>query len=168
MYLEGGAGLWRDEKKAVMWFRNAADQGFAPAQYSLALLYYNGLSTADYEPDYEETISWLDRAVKQKYLPSMTLLGRMYVSGEGIKKDVGRGVELWRFAAEHGFHTAQVLMGMVYHRGDLGVPRDLDMAYQWYQRAADQGDEFGKDQLRHIDIWCQKDANARLSCPEFE
>ena len=41
MYRQG-QGVSRDYDKAVKWFRNAANQGFAYAQFNLGLMYANG------------------------------------------------------------------------------------------------------------------------------
>ena len=50
-------------------------------------------------------------------------------------------LEILQQRAEAGDATAQTLMGMVCFYGYM-VPRDSDAAQEWYQRAADQGDEF--------------------------
>jgi len=41
MYDEG-RGVPQNDGEAVNWFRKAADQGYAKAQYNLALVYYSG------------------------------------------------------------------------------------------------------------------------------
>jgi len=35
-------GISQDDKEAGKWYRLAAEQGFAPAQYNLGVAYYNG------------------------------------------------------------------------------------------------------------------------------
>ena len=37
-----GQGVLQDDKEAVKWTRKAAEQGYAKAQYNLALMYDNG------------------------------------------------------------------------------------------------------------------------------
>ena len=37
-----GQGVKQDDVKALKWFRKAAEQGFAPAQFNLGVMYYNG------------------------------------------------------------------------------------------------------------------------------
>ena len=37
-----GQGVIQDYKKAVKWYRKAAQQGYARAQYNLATMYYQG------------------------------------------------------------------------------------------------------------------------------
>ncbi len=36
---ENGEGVAKDDKQAVYWYRKAADQGYASAQYNLGLMY---------------------------------------------------------------------------------------------------------------------------------
>ncbi|EET45191.1 Sel1 repeat protein [Neisseria sicca ATCC 29256] len=39
---EKGQGVRQDDKQAVYWYRKAAEQGNAKAQYNLGLMYANG------------------------------------------------------------------------------------------------------------------------------
>jgi uncharacterized protein len=55
-----------------------------------------------------------------------------------IRQDFDEALQLWRPLAEAGDAQAQVLIGMMYVRGN-GVPQDYGIAYVWYRRAADQG-----------------------------
>ena len=57
-----GHGVPQDNKEAVKWFRLAADQGFAGAQYSLGGLYV--LSTG-VSQDYQEASKWYRLSAEQ-------------------------------------------------------------------------------------------------------
>jgi len=50
-----GQGVPRDYEKAMQWFRKAADQGFAAAQYNLGFVYQVGLG------DNAEAVRWYKR-----------------------------------------------------------------------------------------------------------
>jgi TPR repeat protein len=52
----------KDQVEAVKWFRKAAEQNFAPAQYNLNVCYYNGKGVAK---DYVEAYEWLLLAARQ-------------------------------------------------------------------------------------------------------
>ena len=39
---EFGEGVPENDAEAVKWYRKAADQGHAQAQYNLGVMYYNG------------------------------------------------------------------------------------------------------------------------------
>ena len=52
-------GLWggvtKNDEEAVKWYRKAADQGFAAAQYNLGGMYYRGEGVAK---DEVEAVKW--------------------------------------------------------------------------------------------------------------
>ena len=64
--------------------------------------------------------------------------GLKYENGDGVPKDFGKAVELYRKAADQGHADAQVNLGWLYENGE-GVPMDLRKAAELYQKAADQG-----------------------------
>ena len=47
--IQEGRGVRQIDKRAVMWFRVAAEQKSAPAQFSLAVMYENGRGV-DHDP----------------------------------------------------------------------------------------------------------------------
>ncbi len=54
--------------------------------------------------------------------------------------------ELIKQRAESGDVTAQNLLGLMSWYGYL-LPRDMSVSDQWYQRAADQGDQFAQERV---------------------
>ena len=65
-------------------------------------------------------------------------LGRKYVHGNGVQKDVQRAVELYNEAAELGSLEALFDLGVLYDRG-YGVQEDKVRAVQFLTKAAMQG-----------------------------
>ena len=61
MYADG-EGVPEDDVEAVKWYRKAAEQGYATAQYNLALMYANGSGVPE---DYVESYMWLNLAAAQ-------------------------------------------------------------------------------------------------------
>ena len=57
-----GEGVKQDFAEAVKWFRKAAEQGLAPAQFRLGCLYDDGKGV---EKDRQEAIKWWRKAAKQ-------------------------------------------------------------------------------------------------------
>jgi TPR repeat protein len=57
-----GEGVPQDDAEAVRWYRLAADQGFARAQYSLGLLYENGEGVPQ---DYVQAHMWTNLAASR-------------------------------------------------------------------------------------------------------
>ena len=50
-----GQGVPKDGAEAEKWFRLAADQGYAPAQYNLGVMYTNGWGVPQ---NYDEATKW--------------------------------------------------------------------------------------------------------------
>mgnify|MGYP002130524370 CR=1 FL=1 len=60
--LPPGKGVSKDEVESVKWFRKAADQGDATAQFNLGSMYANGQGTAQ---DYAQALRWYQAAAGQ-------------------------------------------------------------------------------------------------------
>jgi hypothetical protein len=73
MYLKG-EGVPQDTAKAVRWYRTAALQGLAEAQYGLGLLYENGAGVAQ---DSTEAVRWYRKAAKQGNAEAQAGLSRL-------------------------------------------------------------------------------------------
>lgn len=48
-------------------------------------------------------------------------------------------VRMWQEHAEQGDTEAQFTLGVLYNRGDGGLPKDMIEAVHWYRKAAEQG-----------------------------
>ncbi len=82
------AGLTAYEKgdyaAAIKEWRPLADQGDAPTQYNVGLLYLDGHGVGQ---DFAEAAKWFKRAADQDYTAAQHNLGAMYGSGQGVKRD---------------------------------------------------------------------------------
>ena len=132
--------------KAVEWYRIAAEQGYADAQYNLGIMYDNGRGVPQ---DYAEAVRWYRKAAEQGRARAQFNLGYMYENGQGVTQDYAEAVRWYRKAAEQGYADAQFNLALRYKNGQ-GVPKDLSEARRWFQKAADQGDEDAKEQLRKL------------------
>ena len=103
MYDEG-EGVPEDDKEAVKWYRKAAEQGHAGAQFNLALMYEEGEGVLE---DKKEAVKWYFRAVPQGHVGAQLNLGLMFAKGEGTEKDLEWAYMLWNFAAANGNATAK-------------------------------------------------------------
>ena len=57
-----GRGVPQNYKEAIKWYRLAAEQGFAPAQYNLGAMYFEGLGVPQ---DHKEAEKWFRRSAEQ-------------------------------------------------------------------------------------------------------
>jgi TPR repeat protein len=120
---------------AAIWFRQAAEQGLAPAQAALAQLYRTGRGVPQ---DFGQARLWFAKAAEQGFAPAQAGLGGLYLEGNGGARDPAQGLALIRKSAEQGLAQAQNALGMIYREGK-GVARDPVQARLWFQKAAAQG-----------------------------
>ena len=124
-----------DYSEAVSWYRKAAEQGYAKAQFNLGVMYENGEGVAQ---DYFEAINWYRKAAEQGNAYAQCNLGYMYENGIGVSHDYSEALNWYRMAAEQGNETAQNNLGNMYSNG-YGVAQDYSEALNWYRMAAEQG-----------------------------
>ena len=124
-----------DFAEAVNWFRKAADQGHAVAQFSLGVMYNKGHGV---EKNERETVAWFRKAAEQGYAPAQCNLGVSYEVGRGVEKNEREAVAWFRKAAEQGDTAAQSDLGAMYRDG-RGVEKNAREAVAWFRKAADQG-----------------------------
>ena len=129
-----GAGVARNEKEAVDWFRLAADKGITEAQRAIATAYVHGRGVPK---DFDEAIRWLRLAASSHDAAAQRELGYHHGKGLGVPQDEKQAVRWFRLAADQGDRIAQYNLGFAYGNG-RGVPKDEREAIRWYQLAAQQ------------------------------
>ena len=68
----------------MKWYRLAADQGYAPAQNSVGVLYARGEGESQ---NWAEAVRWYRLAADQGYALAQQNLGNMYLIGAGVTQD---------------------------------------------------------------------------------
>lgn len=138
LYEEGGgfSGVPQDAAEAVRWYRRAAKQGLADAQYALGICYVNGEGVPK---DDGEAAYWYRQAAEQDHAGAQFMLGVLYEEGDGVPQDAAEAVRWYRRAAEQGDADAQYNLGVSYANGE-GVPQDDVEAARWFRLSAEQGD----------------------------
>ena len=94
-----GFGVAQDFSQAVTWFRRAADQGDADAQYGLGCTYLRH--------DYSKAAAWYFLAVEQGHAAAAFELGKLFEVGQGVRQDRAHAAAYYRLAAERGDGRAQ-------------------------------------------------------------
>ena len=71
-----------------------------------------------------------------------------YEAGEGAyqRGDYATALRELRPLAEQGNHSAQFFLGVCYANG-YGVPKNLELALQWYRLSSDQGNWLAQNDL---------------------
>ena len=99
-----GYGTATDFTKAAYWYRLAADQGHAEAQYDLARLYSDGKGVPR---DQTQAFKLAQMSAMQGYAPAAARLGWRYETGRGVEKDESQAFFWWTVAARHGEKSAE-------------------------------------------------------------
>ena len=87
-----------DSAQAGAWYRKAAEQGHALAQFALALRYDTGHGLMR---DYNQALAWYQKAAAQGHARAQFNVGLMYYSGQGTAPDMAQAW-LWLSMAERG------------------------------------------------------------------
>ena len=141
-----GKGTPKSDRRAVKWYRLAAEQGFAKAQYNLGLAYQYKHGA---EQSYEKAIDWYQKAASQGFAPAQTSLGFLHLKGEGIASDYNTAKELFEHAALQKEAQAFYYLGHMYEKGK-GVPLSRDKAITYYKTAAHQGNASAIKALKRL------------------
>ena len=131
-----GIGVSQNYETSVEYFRKAAEQGHAEAQWSLGLCYFEGTGV---KQNYETAVYWYRKSAEQGFVPAQFYLGNCYYSGYGIAENHVTAIEWFRKAAVQDYSDAQFNLGLCYFNGD-GVAQNYKTAVEWFRRAAEHGD----------------------------
>jgi len=103
MYCDGN-GVAQDYNEAAKWFIKASEQGYAPAQYNLGVIYESDLGVQDYN----EAVKWYTKAAQQGYTVAQFNLGGMFALGRGVVKDDVEAYKWILLAGMNGYDIARV------------------------------------------------------------
>jgi uncharacterized protein len=79
-----GQGVPQDYAAAASWYRKAAEQGNAMAQYNIGVMYEDRQGVPQ---DHAAAMSWYRKAAEQGYVDAQINLGILYSMGEGVSRD---------------------------------------------------------------------------------
>lgn len=132
-----GRGVKQDRKEAVTWYKLAAEQGHADAQYNLALQYSEGVGV---KQDLAKAAKLYQLAADQGQSEAQASLGSFYERGTCVKKDYGHALKWYRLAAEQGNGLGFANLGKMY-LGGRGVKQDAVAASKWFKLGVEQGND---------------------------
>jgi TPR repeat protein len=128
----------QDYGEAARWFRRAAEQGHAEAQYNLGLLYGNGQGVPY---DYGAAVGWTRLAAEQGDPLAQYNLGVLYHNGEGVAQDVVES-HMWLNLAAEGLPPGEERDKVVIIRDEIARLMTLAqileaqrLAREWRPRA---------------------------------
>ena len=143
---EGNAVLPRDRDRACALFAQMLDQE-QPTPFAA---YYMGLARGrghcGFEADPAAGVELIAIAARRGIREAERDLGRAHESGWGTPLDLGKALEWFQRAADHGEPWAQWRIGMSYVDGERG-PKDSVRAIEWFRRSAAAGNPEGMTSL---------------------
>jgi hypothetical protein len=137
MMYEQGAGVEKSHDQAIQFLQMAANNGNAPAEYDLAVLYNDGVGGISI--DKTHACELFEKAAEQGHVRAMFNAGYCYQVGTGGQKDDSKAVNFYTKAAEAGSTRAQRNLGILFGRS--GQP---EKAYFWLRVAESSGDAESK------------------------
>ena len=149
-YQNGAYMLPQDNKKALEYYRKAAERGHAVAQLFMVMgtMRYNDDHNDDHN---DEVMYWLQKAASQGERQAMYNLAISYHRGDiGGKPDIARSTELLRRSAEKGYGAACSRYAILFLNGEDGVDKNYAVAKFWALEAYGFGDEQDGEVLKHI------------------
>ena len=102
----------------MYWFRKAADQGSALADWEIGQLYFDGKGVTR---DSAEASVWFQKAADGGVRVAQWNLGMMYYYGYGVGKDAATARVWLQKAAIRGYTPAKDLLGKLDAARDSGI-----------------------------------------------
>ena len=106
----------------MRWYRLAAEQGEATAQFNLGVMYATGQGVPQ---DFKEAMQWYYLAAMQGDADAQHNLGVMYAKGEGVMQDPVLAYMWFNLAAAQGQKAATELLGSL---GRTMTPAQIEEA----------------------------------------
>ena len=140
-------------KESIRWLTQAANQGYAPAEYELGRIYLYGRGI---EADYAKALLWERKAAEQGDPRAQRDLAFMYERGFGVAADPAQAAAWNRKAALQGNAAAQLELARKFAR----VP-DCVQAKHWYKEAVALGEPAAMYELGilYLNARCGVDRN---------
>jgi len=110
--------LEKEYAESRVFFQEAADMGFSPSIYNLAIYYYMGMGT---EADKQKAFSLYKRAAQLGHARAQYHLGNLYQDGDGIEKNNKKAFKWFQRSASQDDPYAPLSIGLCYLRGIEGV-----------------------------------------------
>jgi TPR repeat protein len=161
LYELGEGGAIRNEDTARDWYRQAAEQGVADAEYAVAGFTYEPEQKIDWysraadhgHADAAYQLYWLlerahpaaalqrlQAAASQEHAGAQYRLGLLYRDGQGgVDRDLSRTRELWLRAASRGYISAMRALAVAYAGDAILFDYNPEASRYWEQQARNPG-----------------------------
>ncbi len=104
-------------------------EGNAEIAFFIGSKFYEG--SKEFKADKEKAIEWYKKAAKMGYAQAMLELGYHYHD----ENDKEQALSWFQKASENGLGEASNMIGTYYFKGEAGLEKNCQTAYQWYEKA---------------------------------
>jgi len=125
-----GEGVPKDASQAVTWYRKAAEQGYASAQFSLGFMYANGEGVPK---NASQAVTWYRKAAEQGDAKAQFNLGVMYANGEGVPKDYVQAAKWFYLGKANGVEADKAIRQIESRMSHQQIEQAQALATQWWQ-----------------------------------
>ena len=144
LYTLGRGGIRKDIIQADAWLTVLSEEGMSPKDLGIPQL--EAYFTNDDRRDVAQMVERFQMGIVQNLTPLAEKddakaafdIARIYFKVNGHTRDVDKGVQWYRKAAELGQPMAEYILGQFYVAGKY-LPQDLPTAAQWFTKSANQG-----------------------------
>ena len=128
-----------DVRASIPWLEKASAGGHQEAMFAMAEFNYAGKFVPTNLVESARLLSLIDPKVLPRAAED---LGLMTLFGEGVPKDVPKGLKLLETAVLNGRAESATILGRIHLFGEL-VPKDDSKARYWFLKAGEMGDPHG-------------------------
>jgi TPR repeat protein len=121
----------QDYTEAINYLRLSAEQGYAPAQLFLGLVYAAGRGTPR---DYNEATKWLRLAANQGNTNAQFYLGGLYHSGTGVPRDYVQAYKWFSLAGKADPTRASILESLARKMAPAQLAEAREQIEAWRER----------------------------------
>ena len=93
--------------------------------------------------DSEQAVKWIRKAAEAGKTDARYMLGKLYLEGTYVEKNIERAVQLFRQSAEQGHEYAQYHLGKLYLIGEA-VSKDIEQAISYFEQSVEQGNQYAQ------------------------
>ena len=149
----------KNQTERYVWYRKAAEQGYAKAQNMMARYLEEGWGGVT--KNQAEAVELYRKAAEQGYAVAQDNLGNCLYSGRGCAEDKAEAFKWYKKAAEQNVANAQNMVGRYLEEGWGGVTKNQAEAVEWYRKAANNKDVTAQYNLANCLLFghgCDSDA----------
>lgn len=129
-------------KKAVDWYKKAAEAGNIDGQHNLMCAYFNGIGV---KRDYNEAFRWCEKLVENGDIRAKIILAISYENGINSNYNPQKAFEILKSCDGKNNPIVAYCLGIYYEKG-IGIEINHKKAFNYYKICANKG--YDRGQLR--------------------